>query len=161
MNKFARWLLVLGFTALLATTARTHAADKPVDFSAEDKQAEKEDADQMAEREKGIRGKYQRKFLGEFHWLSEPDPKFSPDVVGTFDTNDQDMKPGRHYQVKVENNSKAVLELLKQLDGKNTEFSGKLRVIGQDGEAKYVIVSSVIEVSATPPAVEHSKFGGF
>ena len=124
MNR-AAWVLALGLTIGLSSTALTHAADKPLDFDAEAKQAAKEDADQMAEREKGIRGKYQRTFLGTFSGIPDPSQnaskKLSPDVVGTFATNSNDPKPGREYQVKVENGNKSVLDLLSRLDGKNLQ----------------------------------------
>ena len=163
MNRTA-WALILGLSVGLTITALTHAADKPLDFDAEAKQAAQEDADQMAEREKGIRGKYQRTFLGTFSGISDPSQnaskKLSPDVIGTFATNSNDPKPGREYLVKVENGNKSVLELLTRLDGKNLQVTGKLRVLSPDGSGKYLVVSSVVEIAPTPPPVEHRKNGG-
>ena len=104
--------------------------------------------------------KYQRKFFGMFAGLSDDSQRLSPDVVGSFGTNESDKKPGRKYLVKVENGNKAVLETLKRNDGKKAQVTGKLQDIGPDDEAKYLIVSSVIELSATPPAKERRKLGG-
>ena len=70
------------------------------------------------------------------------------------------MKPGRNYLVKIENNSKAILDALKRGEGRKAEIIGKLRNIGPDGDAKYVVVTSVLETGATPPATGHRKLGG-
>jgi hypothetical protein len=105
-------------------------------------------------------GKNQCKFLGTFAKLSEDSQKLGPEVIGSFNTSSTDKKPGRTYLVKVENDNKAVLATLERYDGKNAQVAGKLQDIGPDGEAKYLIVSAVIEASSTPRAKEHRKAGG-
>ena len=137
------------------------AADKPAKFDIEKKQIEKEDAEQKAEREKGIRGKYQKMFFGRVKFFHETDSDVSPDVLGSFETSEIDKKPGRHYQIKVEGDDQnALMQTLKRLEGKNLQITGKLRLIGSDGEAKYLIVSSVDEIGPTPAIPERRSGNG-
>lgn len=165
MSKYpnrAQWVLFLGLTVALAAAAPTHAGqpkEKQLDLEAEAKQAAEEDAKEKADRRFGPAGR-QTAFAGTFVKLSDASQQLSPDVVGSFVTDKSDMKPGRTYLVKVENNNKDVLQALMRFDLKKVRASGKLRVIGPDGEAKYLIVSSVIELAPTPPAKERRKFGG-
>ena len=165
MNKYQnriQLVLFLGLTAGLAATALTHAAQAKdqLDPDAEAKQAAQEDADQTAEVDKSKRAKFQHVFYGTFGVLSDDSQKLSPDVVGSFATNASDKKSGRTYLVKVENESKAVLAKLQHFDGKSVQVIGKLRVVGTDGEAKYLIVSSIVEASTTPRAKERRSLGG-
>jgi len=104
--------------------------------------------------------KHQHMFSGMFAGRSDASQEFSPDIAGSFVTDTSDKRPGRKYLVKVENGNKSVLETLKHYDGKNAKLTGKLVDIGQDGEAKYLFVSSVIEVSATPSVKERRSPGG-
>ena len=157
MNKLLFWLL--SFTICMAT-ANNFAADKPVDFEEEKKQIEKEEAEQRAERENGVKGKYQKTFLGTVRCLAESDPKLSPDVIGTFVTSNNDQKPGREYQLKVEGGSEALIEVFKKLDGKTIEVIGKLRMIGADGEAKYLIASNATQVGPTIRVPERRSANG-
>jgi len=155
-------LLSLVLAVGLATIARSHAGE-PVDFDAEAKQAAQEEAEQKAERDKGVTGKYQRTFFGTFQRLSDSDgnaQQISPDVLGIFVTNAQDRKPDRTYLVKAESGNKGIIETLKKFDGKKSEVTGKLRVISPEGEAKYLIISMVVEVAATPPVKQRRNFGG-
>lgn len=144
--------------ALTAVVARAES----VDLDAEAKQAAKEDADQKAERAQGVTGKYQRTFYGTFQSTSQGSElqQANPEVVGTYLTNETDRKPGRTYQVKVENGNKGIIDALKRVEGKKAELIGKLRNIGPDGEAKYLIVTQVVEAAPTRPATERRKFGG-
>ncbi len=157
MNKNLHWVL---FTGLVLATAGIQAADKPTDFEAEKKQAEKEEAEQKAERDAGTKGKYQKIFFGTVHILADANPKLSPEVLGNFETSNQDKKPGRNYQLKLDGDSKALADTLRKLDGKSAQLTGKLRVIGADGEAKYLIVSSVVEMAPTPKIPERRSGSG-
>ena len=167
MSKYpnrAPWVLFLGLTVALAAAAPTHAGqpkpkDKQLDLEAEAKQVAEEEAKENADRRFGPAGR-QTVFAGTFVKLSDPSQNLSPEVVGSFVTDKSDMKPGRTYLVKVEKGNKDVLQALMRLDLKKTRASGKLRVIGPDGEAKYLIVSNVIAVGPTPPVKERRKFGG-
>ena len=153
-----QWVLLLGLTVGLATTALTHAAQpkaKPVDPEAEAKQAAQEDAQQQADRDKGI--KHQSKFTGTFAAPSDDSQKLSSDVVGWFITDPSDTKPGRTYQVKVADGNKAVLKTLLRFDGKKAQLTGKLRVLDANGEAKYLVVIDVMEPSATPRAKQRGS----
>ena len=147
-------LFFLGLISGLAGTApRLSAADKSkTDPAAEAKQAQQEDEQDNDPVE---RKKRQRMFFGTFLLPSDPSQQTSSDVVGTFVTDERDRKPGRTYLVKVENGKKDVLAALKRYDIKKVQVGGKLRNIGPDGEAKYLIVSGVIETSATPPVKDH------
>lgn len=158
MNKSTLW--ALGFSFWVAAGTAAHSADKPVDFSAEQKQSAKEDEDQKAERAKGIKGKYQKIFLGSVHFLNDADPKLSPDVIGLFDTSDKDTKPNHHYQMKLEQQSKPLMDQLKKVDGKLVQITGKLRVIDANGDAKYLVVSSVEEAAPTPRIAERRSGSG-
>jgi hypothetical protein len=151
-------LMALGLPALV----RAEQSDS-VDFDAEAKQAAQEDEAQNKEREQGIKGKYQRKFLGVFNPLSAaPDTQnMSSEVVGTFITNSSDLKPGRTYLVKLEGKSKDLLASLISSKGTSVEVMGKLRNIGPDGEAKYLIASSCQTTGATPAVTNRRKRGGF
>jgi len=107
-----------------------------------------------------LTGKYQRRFFGTFAGRSGDSAKLSSDVIGSYLTGASDKKPGQTYLVKVENDSKAVLEGLTRQNGKSAEVMGKLDDFAPDGAAKYLIVTSVVEVSATPPAKVRRKPGG-
>jgi hypothetical protein len=163
MSKYpncARWVLVLGLTVGLATTALTHAGqpkDK-VDLAAEAKQAAEEEAKDLADHAQGIG--HQKVFVGAFTRRSDDSQKLGPDVVGSFLTGQADPKPGRAFLVKVENGKKEVVDALNRLDGKTVRVFGKPRVIGPDGEAKYLVVINLIESGPTPPAVDRRKPGG-
>ena len=80
--------------------------------------------------------------------------------MGQFTTITADKKPGRTYLVKVEGGSKGILKDLLRSEGKTVQVSGKLRVIDSNGEAKYLVVISVMEASPTPPVAERRKQGG-
>lgn len=146
--------MVLGLPALLAGDA---------DLDAEAKQAAEEDEKENQERKEGIKGKYQRKFLGGFIPLAgSPDSQnMSSEVVGTFVTNASDLKPGRTYLVKLEGQSKELLASLVASKGTIVEVIGKLRNTGPDGEAKYLIASSCQTTGATPEVKKRRKRGGF
>lgn len=132
------------------------------DFDAEAKQAAEEEENEKKEREQGIKGKYQRKFLGAFVAMSaSPDTNVSSEVVGTFTTNSSDLKPGRVYLVKLEGKGKELLASLIASKGANVEVTGKLRNTGPDGEAKYLIASSCQIAGATPEVTKRRKRGGF
>lgn len=157
----AHWVIFLGLTVSLATTALTHAGqpkNKPLDTDAEAKQSADEDAKEAADRAKGI--KPQRLFLGMFLLLTDSSQKLSADVVGSFVTDQSDTKPGRTYLVKVANGNKDILAALKRSDVKKVQVTGKLRNIGPDGVPKYLIVTSTIESAPTPRAPERRKLGG-
>lgn len=148
------WLILIGLTVGLAAAASAHAAQpKKLDLDAEAKQTAQEDAD-ISKMSREERGKLQRIFTGKFSALSDDSDKLSPDVLGTFDTS------GHTYLVKVGDGKKALVETLKRSNGKTLKFSGELRVKDQDGVAKYLIVSSILESTATPPPVGHRKLGG-
>jgi len=104
-------------------------------------------------------GKYQHIFFGKFAGLSDSQ-KLGPDVCGSFVTNASDKKPGRTFLVKVETSNKVLRETIKRFDGMNAQVTGKLEEIGPDNEAKYLIVSSALAISATPPPVARRKPGG-
>lgn len=161
MSKYSnrtQWL-VLGLTVCLSSTALTHAGqpkDKSkLDLEAEAKQAAQEDAQQQADRDKGIT--HQSKFTGRFAGLSEDSKNVSPDVVGWFNTDSSGTKPGRTYQVKVADGNKAVLKTLLRFDGKKAQVTGKLRVLDSNGEAKYLVVIDVMEPSSTPRAKQRGS----
>jgi len=153
--------LVLVLVMVLGLPALVRAGD--ADLDAEAKQAAEEDALEKKEREEGIKGKYQRKFLGAFFPLSAtPDTQnTSGEVVGTFTTNVSDLKPGRTYLVKLEGQNKALLASLIASKGAGVELTGKLRNTGPDGEAKYLVASSCEITGATPEVKKRRKRGGF
>lgn len=155
--KRTRWVIILGLTVGLATTALTHAAskDKPLDLEAEAKQIAQEEAQQQADRDKGIR--HQSKFTGTFAALPEDTKNLGPDVVGSFITDSSDTKPGRTYLVKVADGNKTVLKTLSRFDGKKAQVTGRLRVLDSNGEAKYLIVIDVVEPSSTPRAKQRGS----
>jgi hypothetical protein len=153
-----KWLLILGFSVGIATTALpSYAAQakNKTDLAAEAKAAADEEAQQQADRDKGIR--HQSKFTGTFAALADDSQKPSPDVVGSFTTDSSDMKPGRTYLVKVADGNKAVLKTLMRFDGKKAQVTGKLRVLDQNGEAKYLVLIDVMEPSATPRAKQRGS----
>jgi hypothetical protein len=154
MNNYRspEWVLVLGLTIGLATTAPTHAAQPKVkvDLQAEANQSQQEDIQQQADRDKGI--KHQSKFNGTFVLLADDSQKLSADVVGSFTTDSSDVKPGRTYLVKVADGNKTVLNTLARFNGKKAQVTGKLRVLDQNGEAKYLVVIDVMAPSSTPRA---------
>lgn len=152
--------LVLVLFMLLGLPGLVKAAE--ADFDAEAKQAAEEDDKESKERAEGIKGKYQRKFLGTFIAMSAtPDSNVSSEVVGTFNTNSADLKPGRAYLVKLEGKGKELLASLIATKGANVEVTGKLRNTGPDGEAKYLIASSCTIAGATPEVKKRNKRGGF
>jgi hypothetical protein len=161
MNMNILWAGILCLAIGLATNRALVAADKATDFGAEQKQTEKEDAEQQAEREKGIRGKYQRVFFGTVYLLTEANPELSPAVVGNFVTNDRDRKPGRNYLMKLAaDNKKALVDALMRVNGKTARITGLLRVIDANGEAKYLIVDSVSVEGPTPTVPERRSASG-
>jgi len=104
-------------------------------------------------------GKNQRKFVGKFAGFDDSQ-KPSPDVIGSFNANGTEKKPGRTYLVKMEKDNKVVLAALRSYDGKVAQISGKLEDFGPDGEAKYLIVVAVKDETATPPVKERRIPGG-
>ena len=104
-------------------------------------------------------GKNQYRFFGTFTRVSDDSQKLGPNVIGSFSTSSTDKKPGRTYLVKVDNENKGVLATLERYDAKNAQVRGKLQEFGPDGEAKYLIISGVIEATSTPRAKEHRKAG--
>jgi hypothetical protein len=147
--------------ALLLCLTPAFGAEKGPDFEKEKKQIEKEDAEQKAEREKGIKGKYQKMFYGRLNFLEAEDTTLSPDVIGSFETNEHDKKPGRQYLLKVAGDDpKLLLQALKKLEGKNLQITGKLRFIGSDGEAKYLVALSAEEIGPTPAIPERRSANG-
>jgi hypothetical protein len=164
MSKYAdriQWMFCLSLAAGLAAPVLTHAGQpKPkLDLEAEAKQIAEEEKKEEEARRAGPVGR-QWQFVGTFHKHSDASPDLSPDVVGAFVTDTSDLKPGRTYLVKVENKNKDVLQALARSDRKKVRITGKLRMFGPDGEAKYLIVSAVTERAPTPPVVERRKFGG-
>ena len=156
------WVLGFCLSIGIASTAQTTHAGQPKKqdlAAAEAKQAAEEEAREAAE---GENAKHQRAFGGVFVALPEPDPsqKLNSDVIGSFITDSSDATPGRPYLVKVDNGNKVVVEALKRSAGKKLRVTGKLRIFGEDGHAKYLIVTSVVETAATPPAASRRKRGG-
>jgi hypothetical protein len=150
--------LILSFCVGIATTALTTHAAQPknkTDLAAEAKQSADEDAQQQADRDKGI--KHQSKFTGAFAALADDSQKPSADVVGTFTTDSSDPKPGRTYLVKVADGNKVVLKTLAHFYGKKAQVTGKLRVFDPNGEAKYLVVIDVVAPSATPRAKQRGS----
>ncbi|MGD0088839.1 MAG: hypothetical protein ABSE73_02865 [Planctomycetota bacterium] len=141
-------LFFLGLTAGLAGTALTHAADKPPDAKAEADQAAQENQDDMDRRRNGG-VQSQRMFHGTFLLPADPSAQTNPDVIGTFVTDESDMKPNQTYLVKVEKGLKEVTEALKRNDTKKLTVHGKLA-----NAAKYLIVVSVIEPAPGAPVKE-------
>jgi hypothetical protein len=158
-----KWVMALGLSVLIAATAQTtHAAQpKTKDVAAaEAKLAADEDAREAAE---GESGKQQRTFGGVFSLLPAPTDStqtLSPDVVGSFITDASDAKPNRSYLVKVDIGNKSIMDALKRSADKKIRVTGKLRVINENGEAKYLIVFSVLEAAATPAVTGRRKVGG-
>jgi hypothetical protein len=156
----SKWMLVLGLSVGIATTALTTQAAQPknkTDLAAEAKAAAEEDAREAAE---GESGKQQRTFSGVFAPAAEGESSPNPAVVGSFVTDSSDVRPNRTYLAKLETGSKGVIEALRRNAGKKVRVTGKLRNIGEDGEAKYLIVTAVLEASPTPHATERRKRGG-
>lgn len=160
MKQHAIWTVIIGLAFSGATSGALIAAETAPDFEAEQKQIEKEDAEQDAEREKGIKNKYQVVFDGTVRLLSQADQELSPGVVGHFVTSLQDPKPGRAYLLKLAAESEALLNALKSVNGKPAQLTGKLRFIGANGEAKYLIVESVQGKGPTPTVSERRTAGG-
>jgi len=154
------WVVPLGFIIGLATNPIMAADDKKTDFEAEQAQIEKEDAAQKAERAMGIKAKYQRAFFGTVYILKQANAEISPDVVGYFRTNKDDMKPGRAYQMKMWDKSPEVLDALRRMHGKTVMLKGKLRLLDANGEAKYVMVNSVEELAPSPRVPERQSSSG-
>jgi len=152
--------LVLGLAPALLCPAPACAAEgkdraKKSDPAAEAKEAAQEDADEIADRIAGIKGKRQRRFHGTFLLPSDPSQQTSPDVVGTLVTDESDPKPNQTYLVKVEDGSKEIIETLKRFDTKKVWADGKLR-----NQAKYLIIRAVSEPGPTPRAPERRSAGG-
>jgi hypothetical protein len=160
MNRNILWAGILGLAMGLATNRALPAADKADDADAEQKQMAKEDADQAAERDKGIKGKYQKKFLGTVYLRTPADSDLGSNVVGHFVTNDKDLKPKRNYLMMLGSDSKVLAEGLKKMNGKPTQLTGVLRVIDANGEAKYLIVDSIVENGPTPTVPERRSASG-
>jgi hypothetical protein len=154
------WMIILGLVAGLATTS-LHAGQpkkdgKDKEAEAEAKQFAQEEADEIADRAKGIKHKDRRAFTGRF--VAE----VSGDVMGQFMTITADKKPGKSYLVKfdAEASKTALTKALQRFEGKNVTVLAKLRVFDQNGEAKYLVINSVMEDSPTPPVVERRGPGG-
>jgi hypothetical protein len=160
MNMKILWAVIFGLTIGLATNGGGVAGEEGTDFEAEQKQIEKEDAEQKAERAKGVKGKYQRAFYGTVYLNVRVSGEISPDVVGVFLTSKRDLRPGRTYQMKLRQESKALRETIKKLDRKSAKLTGKLRLIGANGVAKYVIVNSIEEVGLTQRVPERRSASG-
>jgi hypothetical protein len=157
----AQWALFVGLTFGLVASALTHAGQpKPkLDLEAEAKQSAEEDKKEAEDRAKGI--KPQRIFIGTFTGIpDDPSQQVSPDVVGTFATDRSDQRPGRTYLVKLESRSQSVHDMLKRTGGKKAQLTGKLRNFDENGEAKYLIVSTVMELAPTPRVVKRRSVGG-
>ena len=160
MNMNVRWAGILGLTLGLAANGALAAAEKATNFEAEQAQIEKEDAEQQAEREKGIKGKYQKVFWGTVYLIPQANAELSPDVVGYFVTNDRDPKPKRSYQMKLARDSKALADALKELDRKPAKITGKLRLLDANGEGKYLIVDSIMVEGPTQRVPERCSASG-
>jgi hypothetical protein len=80
--------------------------------------------------------------------------------VGHFVTNDKDRKPKRDYLMKLSTDSKALADGLKKLNGKPAQLTGVLRVIDANGEAKYLIVDSILENGPTQKVAERRSASG-
>ena len=155
------WTVLLGLTIAFAMNGVLAAAEKgATDFEAEQAQIAEEDAAQKAERAMGIKAQYQRVFFGTVRILKQANAEISPDVVGHFVTNKDDMKPGRAYQIKMWDKSPEVLDALRKMNGKTVKLSGKLRLLNSSGEAKYVMVKSVEELAPTPRVPERRSSSG-
>ena len=152
-------LFFLGLTAGLAGTALTHAGEgknkpKDPDAKTEAEDAAKEDRDEVEGRRQG-KPQSQRRFHGTFLLPSDPSQQTSPDVVGTFVTDEGDMKPNQTYLVKIDKGSEGVLEALKRNDTKKVTLDGKLR-----NQAKYLIVRGVSEPAPGAPVTDRRGAGG-
>jgi len=155
------WAGVLGIAIWFATDRTLAAADKADVWDAEKAQIEKEAAAEQAERDRGIKGKWQRLFRGTVYLLTQANEELSPDVVGYFVTNGQDRRPGRNYLMKLGgNDKKALADALKKVNGMTVQIRGVLRVIGENGEAKYLIVDSVWLEGPTPTVPERRSGSG-
>ena len=152
--------VILGLTIALAASRVPAAEEKATDFDAEQRQIEKEDAEQNAEREKGLKGKYQRVFLGTVYLLTHANEEISPDVVGNFVTNNSDKKPRRNYLMKLATDSQALKDALKRMNRKPAKVTGKLRFIDANGEAKYLFVDSIEEEGPTLTVPERRSSSG-
>jgi hypothetical protein len=73
MNRNILWAGILGLAMGLATNRALTAADDASAADAEQKQLEKENAEQQAERDKGIKGKYQKQFFGTVYLRTPAD----------------------------------------------------------------------------------------
>lgn len=167
MSKIANrspWIVILGLVVGLATTS-LHAGQpkkdgKDKEAEAEAKQFAQEEADEIADRAKGIKHKDRRSFTGRFVML--PDATENSDIIGQFNTITADKKAGRAYLVKfdAEASKAALMKTLKQSEGKNVQVLGKLRVVDQNGDYKYLVINSVIESTPTPPVADRRPPGG-
>ena len=152
------WVFILGLIAGLAMTSLAHAG-QPKDKDADVKQSTQEDADEDAARQQGVKNRDRRTFLGRFDANQDSTEEHAPDVVGTFITSAADKKPNHMYLVKAESGNMAIVKALMRYNGKNTQVLGKLRVLDENGEGKYLIVNSVIEAAPTPHIGERRKPG--
>jgi hypothetical protein len=142
-----RSLFLLGLAAGLAGMTPVFAGEakkKADDAATEAAKAAQEDAEELADRKAGLKGKRQLIFHGTFLLTSDP-AQTNPAVVGTFVTDETDKVPGQTYLVKVDNGNKDILDKLRESNAKKIGIFGKLR-----NENKYLIVQSVLETGATP-----------
>ena len=154
------WAIALGMAIGAATHCTLAAAEATTDFEAEKKQIAKEVADQAAEREKGVRGKYQIRFTGTAHLLLQPNEELSPDVVGHFVTSVGDPRPRRSYQIILAEQGKDLLPELKKFYGKIIIVRGKLRLIDANGMAKYLFLESIEEEAGPTPKAPDREMPG-
>jgi len=147
-------LFLLVFILPLCCVPSVSGAEKEkLDTEAEAKKAAEEEAQELKDRQKGI--KPQSTFRGTFTILGDSDSK-NPEVIGAFLTGMDDKVPGQCYLVKAGGSNKPILtEALKKQDGKKTTLQGLLR-----NEGKYLIVINIIESAPTPPARDRFRGGG-
>lgn len=156
-------IFAIGFA--VSTCAHARESGKESELEAEARQAAEEEAKEKLERDrlesdKRLQPTFQSEFTGTFRRLSESQASelANPQVIGTFVTALTDPKPGRRYLVKVED--RLQIKALQPFEGKPVKLSGKLRNIGPNGEAKYLIVTGILTQSQTPPPVRRRALGG-
>lgn len=158
-NRLLTVTLSLAFGVALNFTSA--AAEKKTDFDAEQEQIDKEEAAQQADRDSGVEvTQYQKIFKGTLYLMHQASGELSPDVVGHFVTDLTDMKPRRNYQLKLAQGCEDLIETFKRFDGKPAVLQGKLRLIGPNGEAKYLIAESIIDEGPTPTVKERRSGSG-
>jgi len=166
MNRYlnrTHWVFLLGLAiglTSLAHAGQPKAKGKDKDLENDSKLSALEEAEEEKVKLTGDKGTHQKLFMGTYVHLAEANDKVSPDVVGAFITNDLDKKPGRSYQVKAHSGNKEIIAALQRLNQKKMKITGKLRVIDENGEGKYLIVSEVMESAPTPPVAQRRKPGG-